>query len=79
MFLKKFENLKLEPTCTSRGFTILYTRRLTTIKTRKAVRRDKKKRTSYRKTNVKQTLNFRTNSHPSNKKEMGERKKKLWV
>ncbi len=31
MFLKKFKNLKLEPTCTSRGYTILYTRSLTAI------------------------------------------------
>jgi hypothetical protein len=31
MFLKKFKNLKLEPTCTSRGYTILYTRSLIAI------------------------------------------------
>jgi len=35
-FFKKFKNLKPKPTCTSRGFTILYTKNLIAI-TRKEV------------------------------------------
>jgi len=47
MFLKKFKNLKPKPTCASRGYTILYTRILTTITpreiTHKTIERQVKK------------------------------------
>jgi hypothetical protein len=66
MFLKKFKILKPEPTCTSKGSIIMYTRNLTIITPRK---------TSCKATNehvvkmsVKRRPSFIINFHPSSKK-----------
>jgi hypothetical protein len=75
MFFKKFKILKLEPTYTSRGSTVLYTKSLTIITLGEASHRAINGRTA--KVTVEQALNFIIDSCPSNERETRKKKKTL--